>query len=682
MTPSPAPDTPPTARVGRAPLLAAVVVPVVTALICMGADRMLGQVPALLPAFLAVVCVSDLLTAFLLITQFLAGGDRRLLALSCAYLWSAAVIVSHALVFSGLFSPPGCSARRLEAGAGNIPVIMANGSYRVLTERFGAAIIALNVVALLLAATRFRGAVRGLEAWAMVAVIASCGDVILTLFAGARFTFGWYGARLPALVAALVVLTSLLREITTLYRRVRRHADELSLHNEELRRANALRDHLVAVVSHELRSPLAAVRGFLEIVDDHPDLPPERARQMIARSQVLITRLTMLTEDLLTTPGLDAGQLSMSPVPVDLREALTECAVLFPEASITVDCPDGPHARSRPDPGAPPACGGGAPDRGSRSSELAGLVVTGGLPGDDVHAVEGVDEGDPGHQGGELLLVVVLGGVRPGLVGDPAGRVRDPGALLGQLQRGALGLGEDRGLPPGRDQAEAHRRLTGGEGVLGVHVGAETAPVDLARAELHQLLRRGRQRRFRQRLVRGDEVLQELACGRAGEEVQAGIHGGLLCRGRWSHTYDGTAPRNVTRVNVTCVSFPAPPARAVGGRPGPRRGPRRGAAVHGAVAVRVPPDGDGGVLDRVVHEVGVGAAAGQPYPEPGACRRCRIFSASTRSAATASRRSASPLSGVIGVVPGVWRGIGTRSDLSRDRARPVPPAAGNVGGED
>src|SRR6266540_3236850 len=55
-------------------------------------------------------------------------------------------------------------------------------------------------------------------------------------------------------------------------------------------------------------------------------------------------------------------------------------------------------------------------------------------------------EGDEGHQGGELVLVVVLGGVRPGLVGGTTGRVGDAGALLGQLQGGALGVGEHRGL--------------------------------------------------------------------------------------------------------------------------------------------------------------------------------------------------------------------------------------------
>jgi len=48
----------------------------------------------------------------------------------------------------------------------------------------------------------------------------------------------------------------------------------------------------------------------------------------------------------------------------------------------------------------------------SSLAEHAGLVVPGGLPDDDVHPVPGVDEGDLGHQGRELLLVVVLGGVR------------------------------------------------------------------------------------------------------------------------------------------------------------------------------------------------------------------------------------------------------------------------------
>jgi hypothetical protein len=60
--------------------------------------------------------------------------------------------------------------------------------------------------------------------------------------------------------------------------------------------------------------------------------------------------------------------------------------------------------------------------------ELAWLVVAGRLLDDDVHAVEGVDDSDERHQRPELVLVVVLGGIRPGLVADTTGRVGDAGA--------------------------------------------------------------------------------------------------------------------------------------------------------------------------------------------------------------------------------------------------------------
>src|SRR5580692_5692999 len=58
-----------------------------------------------------------------------------------------------------------------------------------------------------------------------------------------------------------------------------------------------------------------------------------------------------------------------------------------------------------------------------RSPPLAGLVVAGGLAGDDVQPVVGVDQGDEAHQRAELVVVVVLGRVGPDLVADAAVRV-------------------------------------------------------------------------------------------------------------------------------------------------------------------------------------------------------------------------------------------------------------------
>ncbi|MEV1286901.1 MASE4 domain-containing protein [Micromonospora sp. NPDC049679] len=394
----------PAARVGRAPLIAAAVTPLVALAIYTVSDHQLGSVPAFLPAFLAIVFAFDLLTAFLLLTQFLAGGTGRLLVLACAYLWSAAVIVPHALVFPGLFAPqgllgatpssspwlwtawhvgfplligaalapwPGRYSGRLPTGrrrvaiawsacsvviaavaatawlvtaeAHRIPVIIQNGDFSILTHRFGAYIIGANLVALALAALRFRGdGLPGLEAWAIIAVCASCGDVVLTLIARVRSSAGWYGARVLALVAALVVLAALLREITLLYQRVRRSAVELTDQNAQLQHANALRDHLVAVVSHELRNPLTAAAGFVEILEEnHRTLSDTMTDELLGRTAGLLTRMSLLTEDLLTVSTRDSGRLDVSPVRVGLAAELRDSARSFPGATITIDCPDG-----------------------------------------------------------------------------------------------------------------------------------------------------------------------------------------------------------------------------------------------------------------------------------------------------------------------------------------------------
>ncbi len=125
---------------------------------------------------------------------------------------------------------------------------------------------------------------------------------------------------------------------------------------------------------------------------------------------------------------------------------------------------------------------------------------------------------------GELVLVIVLGGVRPDLVGDTTGPVGNARALLGQLQGSTLGVGEHRGLAPRRDQVQARRGLPGVGRVLRVHVEAETTAIDLAGAHPHQFSRRGRQGRVIDDLACRHDVLYGFEPDRVVEEVQASIH--------------------------------------------------------------------------------------------------------------------------------------------------------------
>ena len=84
---------------------------------------------------------------------------------------------------------------------------------------------------------------------------------------------------------------------------------------EALLRANK---RLVADVSHELRNPLATLRGYLEALEDQhgAQLPPNDMRVIRGEMQ----RLTALVDDLFTLARVEAQQLPLSLGPVDAGE--------------------------------------------------------------------------------------------------------------------------------------------------------------------------------------------------------------------------------------------------------------------------------------------------------------------------------------------------------------------------
>jgi hypothetical protein len=79
----------------------------------------------------------------------------------------------------------------------------------------------------------------------------------------------------------------------------------------------------------------------------------------------------------------------------------------------------------------------------------------------------------------------VSGGLGPDLVGDRAGPVGEPGRGLGERQRGALGVVEERVLVPGGDGEQLLRADAGLRGALDAGVDAGAAAVDLACAQVN-----------------------------------------------------------------------------------------------------------------------------------------------------------------------------------------------------
>ena len=71
------------------------------------ANYPLPRLNGFIPAFDAIISVTDLITAGLLLAQFSITRSRAIQALACGYLFSAAIVVAHALTFPGAFSPTG-----------------------------------------------------------------------------------------------------------------------------------------------------------------------------------------------------------------------------------------------------------------------------------------------------------------------------------------------------------------------------------------------------------------------------------------------------------------------------------------------------------------------------------------------------------------------------------------------
>lgn len=102
-------------------------------------------------------------------------------------------------------------------------------------------------------------------------------------------------------------------------------ARELARINAELRRANELNADVIAMLGHDIRTPISAVRGFLEILDEDWDSHAESDRhQIVKRARVATTRLVRMVDRILALAAIDSGSIQPFLESIDLPTALAE----------------------------------------------------------------------------------------------------------------------------------------------------------------------------------------------------------------------------------------------------------------------------------------------------------------------------------------------------------------------
>lgn len=114
---------------------------------------------------------------------------------------------------------------------------------------------------------------------------------------------------------------------------------------EKAREADRLKSQLLSTVSHELHTPLAAIKGFATtLLENEEKLDDAEKREFLQEIDVASDRLSHLIDHLLQFSRLESGMLPIAPVPTRIVEvvegALGHLRIRAPQKRVTLDLPD------------------------------------------------------------------------------------------------------------------------------------------------------------------------------------------------------------------------------------------------------------------------------------------------------------------------------------------------------
>jgi len=97
--------------------------------------------------------------------------------------------------------------------------------------------------------------------------------------------------------------------------------------NEHLRELDKMKDEFISVASHDLRSPIAVIEGYLSMVTSgRTGKIPAKAKEFLDRSYKSVLFLVQLTKDLLDSSRIDQARLQLTIQDVAIGELIQEVA--------------------------------------------------------------------------------------------------------------------------------------------------------------------------------------------------------------------------------------------------------------------------------------------------------------------------------------------------------------------
>lgn len=118
-------------------------------------------------------------------------------------------------------------------------------------------------------------------------------------------------------------LGSIAANIVKIYvQRDQQHRETIRLEQDKAR----LKKQLTNNINHELKTPVASILVSLDLLDDHPDLPEAKRRELLARIRGNADRLSALLKDVSTITRMEDGRGMIDKKRIDLTALINEIA--------------------------------------------------------------------------------------------------------------------------------------------------------------------------------------------------------------------------------------------------------------------------------------------------------------------------------------------------------------------
>lgn len=117
-------------------------------------------------------------------------------------------------------------------------------------------------------------------------------------------------------------MVGIIRDLTE-----RKEMEEARRAIDTLQQVNAMKEHFISILSHELRTPITAVIGFGSLLEDELAGPlTEEQRMYLSRMMTGAEGLLSLVNDLLDASRIQAGRFGLSPGPVRISAVVEDVA--------------------------------------------------------------------------------------------------------------------------------------------------------------------------------------------------------------------------------------------------------------------------------------------------------------------------------------------------------------------